>query len=489
MPSLKPANWLLVFTLFALPLLFSPFSYLAFELPKVFLFYLFTVISTFLLLKSGYRLTKLNLTSLLFIIFLTWMVLAAILGLNFQQSLLGSYFRWQGIITWLCFGLLFFASSKLTENYHFKRYISLAILISSFFVASFAITQFILLWFFGYTSQLLYSNRVISTFGQPNFLGAYLVMSLPFIWFLLKETSRKWKFLVYLSLAIVVLGIFSTLSRSAYLGLLVLSLIWGFYHYRLLLTAITFSIIIFGILATLFPNLVFQEWYRFKLDSVSKWTAENRLQIMEKTSQLISHQPIFGYGWENFSLAFPTVVNVDDFGLKDIVVDSSHNLFLDLIVQTGLIGLILFILLIITTVVFGFKQNKSENPTNQSFFKAAVCSIVAFLVIHQFSPYSIVPLVLFWLSLGIVNKPALQHFILSKTNKLLISIFGIVLTAITITIEIQTIRADYFFHQASAYEVDDIYKAIDLDDQAISLAPWIRFYQIRRDFLLKQLGY
>ncbi len=489
MASLSKVSWSLAFMLFALPLLFFPFTFLAFELPKVFLLYLFSVFSAYVLLVSGYRLGKFTGVHKLILIFLAWIVITASFGLSLQQSFLGSYFRMQGILSWLCYGLLFFISGKLFEDNQFKKHACIAILISSAFTAGLALFQFISLWFFGNTSQLLYSNRVISTFGQPNFLGAYLVMSLPFVWFLFKKVRSKWSILIGFLMIVIILGIFSTLSRSAYIGLVFLAIIWGVYHYRLLLTGIILSVLLFGLFANLFPNLVFREWYRFQVDTISKWTAENRLVIVQKSVNLILQKPITGYGLENFSLAFPGVVNEKDLGLKDIVVDSSHNLFLDLAVQTGLVGLGLFLAILALTIHYGLKQMRIMEIEQRNFIKACISVVIAFTVIHQFSVISVVPLVVFWISLGAVNGPAIEYVYLTKKARYIINFLGAALSIITLLFIIQTIRAEIFFRQASAYEVSDINRAIKLDNEAIEIAPWINFYSVRRDFLLKQLGY
>lgn len=169
-----------------------------------------------------------------------------------------------------------------------------------------------------------------------------------------------------------------------------------------------------------------------------------------------------------------------DLGLKDIVVDSSHNLFLDIAVQTGLVGLGLFLTLLIMTFIHGLKNNGD-------FVKTAIISIIAFLMIHQFSVVSVVPMTLFWMCLGIIIGPVLNYTDLSRSLKFIFNISGISLLIITNLLIIQTIRADILFRKASAYEVSDIQRAIKLDNESIELAPWIQFYQIRRNFLLKQL--
>lgn len=455
-------------------------------MPKVFLLYLFSSLAVYFLLVSDYKLSHLsNLRNLSYLIFFAWIVFTSLIGLSFYQSFLGSYFRWQGILTWLSYSLLFLISSKMFEDERFKKHACLAILISATFTSILAITQFLSLWFLGHTNQLLYSNRVIATFGQPDFLGAYLVMSLPFIWYLYKNYSSSRQWIPAFAGIIIILGIFSTLSRSAYLGLAVLMLTWGFYHYKLLLTSIVFSVLLFGIIATISPNLVYSQWYRLQVDLNSKWTAENRLVIAQKSIQLIFLKPIFGYGLENFSLSFPQVIKEQDLGLKDIVVDSSHNLFLDIAVQTGLIGLGLFLAILILTV----KQGLS---LKDGFSKACLSAVIAFVIIHQFSPVSMTPMVLFWICMGIINPAsiiALGDVRNQRPYAYIAQFMGISLIVVTSFFIIQTIRADIIFRDSSAYEVSDIKRSIKLDNDAISIAPWINFYKIRRDFLLKQLGH
>lgn len=487
--NLSKVRWILLSLLFALPLTFFPFFYLAFELPKIFLLYSATLLIVIFLLASGHKLASLTKTSWLFFLLLGWFIFTALLGLFPQQSLLGSYFRIQGLLSWLCYGVLFFCSGTILDNHHFRRYAGLAVLIGAAAAASIAVVQFILLWFLGNNWQLLYSGRVISTFGQPNFLGAYLVMSLPFAWFAFKQTTTRGKLVIGFLMIVIILGIFSTTSRSAYAGLIFLALIWGIYHYRLFLAGLISSVIVFAILANLFPTLIFREWYRFKVDTDSKWTAENRLAIVQKSLELIQQKPVSGYGLENFSLAFPKVIKANDLGLKDITVDSSHNFFLDLTVQTGLVGLGLFLMLLIVTFRMCLRYLDTVTLEYKSYIKSSLAAAGAFLIIHQFSVISTGPMVLFWLSLGIIKGPSLAYFPLARINKYIIIFLGAVVTYLTILLMIQTGRADNLFRQAGAYEVSDIYKAINLDNEAINLAPWIKFYQIRRDFLLEQLGF
>lgn len=482
----------LVSLLFAQPLLFSPFTYLAFELPKALALFIFsTVIGLNLVRKFSFK--GFNLQQLIVLTLFLWFFTTSVIGVNFQHSFFGNYFRLNGLITQVCFLILFLTSGLVFSHKLWRHQIAWALVFSSTSIAVLAIAQFVTLWFLGNDSQLLYDKRVISTFGQPNFLGSFLVMSLPFAWYLYKgihpHPSLRARFLSGVAIFIVILGIFSTLSRSAYLGLAVLALIWGIKHYKLLLTGIVFSVLLFSIMATVSPKLVYQQWSRFQIDFEHKWTAENRISIAEKSTELIAKNPLFGVGLENFILVFPTILNEGDLGLKDIVVDSAHNIFLDLGVETGLIGLSLFLTFCIFILAKGLNRLKHEGFEEKNFTLSQIMVILTFLVSHQFSVVSLVPLTSFWVSAGyLASSPFIYTHSEQKNNKILFYISAGLILLVGYFI-VQSIRADIIFRNSSSLEVSDIQKSIKMDNQAISIAPWVQFYTWRRDFLLKQLGY
>lgn len=475
----------LLFSLFTTPLIFFPFTYLSFELPKVLAFYFFSALMLAgLILTKPYSI-KLNSVHSLAILFIIWLILASIIGIDFEHSFWGNYFRRQGIISWICYLIVFIASGIAFQSEHRKIQASWAVVASALAVSILALVQFISLYFLGNLDQLLYSGRVISTFGQPNFLASFLVMSLPFFWYLQLTSKGIKKYLTILAGSLVILATILTFSRSSWLALLLLIIIWGLYHWRMFLGLLIGLILLYALLANLFPLLVFREWSRFQVDLGALWSAENRTLIAERSQELIGKRPLFGYGAENFILSFPQVVRGDDLGLKDIVVDSAHNLFLDIAVETGLVGLIIFILLL--TAVF-IKGLKSLGHQKSNFTAILLVVIIVFLTSHQFSVLSLVPLLLFFMSCGAVAGPVFA-FHPTHLTKLLKAVISLVICAPIFFFIIQNIRADMIFKQASVYEVSDINRAIKLDNKAISITPWINFYKVRRNFLLKQLGY
>ncbi len=480
-------KWSIFFTLFALPLIFLPPLYLSFELPKVLLFYLLSTLTLVGLLYSNPKIHKINTIHLLGVLFLVWLFLSSVVGANFEHSLFGSYFRRQGLITWFGYFLLFISAGVAIKNQEWRLKISWAITISSTMVAILGIIQFLMLWVLGNSAQLLYNGRIISTFGQPNFLGAYLVASIPFVWYLFSCTKkRSAKSLLLTSLIILVLAIIFTFSRSSWLALAIISLIWAFSHYKMFLTALTGLIIIFAILGNLFPILVSREWSRFQVDLNKQWSAENRTQIAEKSVELISKRPITGWGAENLLLTFPMVVQADDVGLRDIVVDSAHNLFLDLSVESGLIGGALFLLFILAIFLTTLKGLKSKDSEEKIFQKVLLLCILAFLISHQFSVISVVPMTLFFISAGILAGPLFN--LQNEEHSQLKLFITIVASLITLWFIHQNLRAEIHYKKASSLEVTNTREALKLELISAETTPWVQFYNWRATYLKKQLG-
>lgn len=180
-----------------LPLLFYPWSYLSFELPKVLGVMITASFLLFGLSAVSLKHLKPHFVHYVAIFFILWLGFSSLSGVQFEHSFWGSYFRREGLVMWLSFLIIFLASGVITANQFWHKHIAQAISVSGVMVAALGLVEFVSLWGFGHTNQLLYNGRIISTFGQPNFAGSFLVLTLPFLgyWY---ESSHKMgkKFLV-----------------------------------------------------------------------------------------------------------------------------------------------------------------------------------------------------------------------------------------------------------------------------------------------------
>jgi len=365
----------LLFGLFlaSIPLIYFSFLQNGYEFPKFVIFVtgsicFFVFLSFYALKRSTNFLFRkehvllLVLTGILFF--------SDVTGVDPYFSLLGSSYRYQGFITFLCGVVLFMFTSfwfRLFSNE--KKYVFLMLICSGVIISAISAYQFILLNYFNYSAFPRFDDRIIATFGNPNFMGGYLAVLFSFVYFQnSKFSSVKLginKRLKNIILGLFVIAITVSYSRSALICIPIVILI------PFLFSQVKNVRLIIGvsILAVLFFSSIL-----FIRSSVY----DTRLLIWTEGVKAVVNSPIFGYGQENFEIIFPL-----DLYMK---VDSAHNIFLEFAVAGGFLSLGLFIwflYLILKKAPFDIR-----------------IMLFVFLITASFNPISITQWSLFWVIAG-----------------------------------------------------------------------------------------
>lgn len=196
-----------------------------------------------------------------------------------------------------------------------------------------------------------------------------------------------------------------TQSRSSFLGLTVSLIILCFVDKRnFILLIVTLLLLLFFI-----PNM------RDKImDSVMNVNQNYRTKINRLSIEVIKDHPIFGIGFGMQTLGNKDLVPLEDYNRKlpqpyqqhDIIINSPHNMFLDIAVRTGLVGLILFMYILSTAVGMLwiiYKRNK-----NDEYFRSWVIYLLAgfmsFLVQSFFADAMFGPrVILFYTALAMIT--------------------------------------------------------------------------------------
>ena len=292
------------------------------------------------------------------------------------------------------------------------------------------------------------SRRPFANIGQPNNLATLLFIGFFSNLLLFKNNKIKTHFYILVSLTLMT-GIVLTQSRTSWLVFIAVLFITFLKKKLNLFSTILRSSIAFFFLVLTIPYITF--FFHGEALTVSERISSDssRLYIWKQMLIAIMDKPWFGYGWNQTSVAQTSVT------LKyplDIWLEYSHNLFLDIIVWTGIpIGIS-----IIAIIIIWFLQTfKKINTANQLIYFLV---ITAFFIHCMFEfpfayAYFLLPIGLY---IGILNQQ-LDENKLIKANAIVITL------GCTLTVLILAVARDYFIFN----DKKTIYASENLSSQQV----------------------
>ena len=278
-------------------------------------------------------------------------------------------------------------------------------------VALYGILQYIFGW--GYQSaEWVDSNmfadinfRVISTLGNPNMLGQYLILTIPVGGArLLSAKDGKQRIYYVICCAIMCLCIILTYSRGAWLGLLFAGAIFVvMINPRLILLA-PFALIA---LYFLLPETVIGRFT--SIGNLADNSTSYRVSIwMGTLSMLKDGYWLCGIGPGDgaFNQVYPV------YALSGIVAPHSHNLFLQILCDAGICALVVFIV-----VLFQYGRSLCVAIQDRSCWRSRVlqiaflAGIMGFMVqsMTDYSFYNYRVMFIFWSYLAVGAKMARRN--------------------------------------------------------------------------------
>ncbi len=412
-------NVLILSTVFLIPLLGAVKSF-GFEQTKILFFMLSITLMGFVWMGKGIRWTLIGKTAGIFILIL---LITTVIGINPRNSLLGRepYFQGWALYSYLFLFYLMVKTFKIKQvccsATALEKY-ALVLSIAAFFVSFLAIRDWVFLNILN-IPVLTYANRVVSTFGQPNFYAGFLLLTLPFAYFLLKNPNRRLQYLGWGSGLISMIGILVSYSRLAILlalCLLILGLI-GELKVKLKLGLAVISILLVSaVIAWRFSSgLVGNEIAEPLVTNnpdLTKESVEKRAYVWPQSFKIFLQKPLAGYGLENIGLAFSNYfernkhllfeenLNISPvlISLKELNIDRSHNYLLDLLLFSGVFGLLSWMFLVSLLFV------KVGQIYHGRDINVLAVGLATYLIWIQFQNQSIVQLIYFWLLVGLIDQ-------------------------------------------------------------------------------------
>lgn len=340
---------------------------------------------------------------------------------------------------------------------------------------------------------LISSTNSGSTLGNSTFLGTYLLFAIVFSYLLASQATTQFgRTLGWVALGMTALTLLLTDAYTAiavFVGGLVL-----FYALRLLgrpsrlakRWGASILIILVCVSATVAFS-VFQEGsiVQQKLIGVS---TGSRFVVWQIAFEAIKERPLLGWGLENFQSAFLTHYNPclgSDYCGASLWFDRAHNKLLDLLVETGVIGLLAYLGVFVGSFWSLWRFRTSQAMGSGAF--AALATLLAMYFVQSLMAFDTVTSLLFLvIALSyirfVTRETSVQEEVHVRKPVLMYvgAILGTALLPLALYVFVwQPVRANVATHTATTIVDPDVY----LDDYRVGTSVSPMGLYLRRIYL------
>ncbi|MDD2753553.1 MAG: O-antigen ligase family protein [Candidatus Portnoybacteria bacterium] len=317
------------------------------------------------------------------------MILSSIFGVNTYHSFWSNYERMAGVISLLHYlGFLFVAANifKTQKDWHkFFDFSILASVIEAFYGL-------------GQLAGIFTSSggaRLDGTIGNASFLAGYMLFNALFaLWLMLEKRSTGWRLFYGLAIVVNLFVMYETQTRGALVafgaGVLGLFIFFIFARQKDLailpfarperlkryLLAVFIGLFLVGGFIFLSRDSAFVQnsptLSRITHINLAETTAQTRLMAWQMSWRGFLGKPLFGWGPENYYVVFNQFYNPDLYPVESWF-DRSHNAYLDILVNTGLLGMAAYLAVIFLAFWYLWSAWRQGKIT---YFTAAIFSVV-----------------------------------------------------------------------------------------------------------------
>ncbi len=311
-------------------------------------------------------------------------LLAAWFGVNPGRSFWSNFERMEGVIGLLHIIALFVVAGSVVMTRAWWRLIVKSSIVISALVSLYALTQLL-----GWTTINQGGVRVDATFGNATYLAVYLLFNLFLVLIALTRVwSIGWQRYFLAGLAVLQLVVlYYTATRGVILGLIGGLLLAGIligWHYpgRLRKLAvgsiIALAVLIAGFILFRDSDLIKNSPVlgRFAAISVSETTTQSRLIIWRMSLQGFKERPLLGWGQENYGVVFNKYYD-PALWRQEAWFDRSHNVLLDWLVATGLLGLIAYLSLFVGALWLLWRRVPGDDWLGSPLAKSLATGLLA----------------------------------------------------------------------------------------------------------------
>ncbi|MHB9155179.1 MAG: O-antigen ligase family protein [Endomicrobiales bacterium] len=272
-----------------------------------------------------------------------------------------------------------------------------------------------------------FSNRIFSTFGNPNFFGDFLVVMSPITLALFMRTRKVHLLFLWVMIAFCVIF---TRSKGAWLGfgagLVIFVFLWvGFFlHTR----KVNLRRILFGMMIGTVALVSVGIYHNLKGRPDS---GSFRIFTWVSTWEMINTHPWLGTGIGTFYVTYPAWRRPQIFlieGRHNTETDHPEDEYLEVWYDEGLVGFGIFLWLLSMFLLLGFRnlrefsgQNAGRNKGDiRAYYQLGLLTALSAQLVHNLVCVSLRFVssgIFLWLLIGLVGALSIHHPLPAKSNE------------------------------------------------------------------------
>lgn len=274
---------------------------------------------------------------------------------------------------------------------------------------------------FTFGEQPIFSSTYYTYSRQFKINPTLMLLLIPTFWFII-FLGRKRPYLFGLIPLFIYVYILSS-SRSLYLGILggLVGMVYLRSIPKLVIVLIIGFVIVWFNLDFLAPkvNEVFESVFGYFTNpyALGETSTVGRLGLVETTLWMVLAHPFWGYGINGFGMElysisgfkdYPGLINIFHlFGGPEHPFADTHNQYLQILADHGIVALILFSYLIVKLVRVCLNNYKKTNDPflkgiSQAFFVSLISFLFAFLGVVLLETDNNITPIIFWFNLGLI---------------------------------------------------------------------------------------